>query len=132
MLLWIVDLILASPLSTPCKLHTNTGTSVQSVDQLDSQGQESVETLSEVEQADRMFFEYLTRAYAIWLNGADETEVIDRALLENFGNYPVFNRYSCSYFLQRERMKRLKRTWKSWRENLVSWKRSGILYLKAK
>ena len=60
---------------------------MQSVDQLDEQAQESVETLSEVEQADRMFFEYLTRAYAIWLNGADETEVIDRTLLENFGKY---------------------------------------------
>lgn len=38
-----------------------------------------------MEQADRMFFDYLTRAYAIWLKGADETEVIDRTLLENFG-----------------------------------------------
>lgn len=47
------------------------------------------QVLSEVEQADKMFFEYLTRAYAIWLEGADETEVIDRTLLENFGTIPL-------------------------------------------
>lgn len=40
--------------------------------------------MTEVEQADKMFFDYLTRAYEIWLKGAEDTEIIDRVLLDNF------------------------------------------------
>jgi SMC interacting uncharacterized protein involved in chromosome segregation len=63
MLVWMVDLVLA-------------------VEQFD-EGHE--DPLTQVDQADKMFFEYLTKAYDYWLEGAEDTGVIDNILLENFG-----------------------------------------------
>lgn len=67
MLLWLVELILY-------------------VDQLDS-AVEDTSQLSEAEQAERMFFEYLTKAYTLWLNAEEDSETIDNSLLENFRIY---------------------------------------------
>jgi kinetochore protein NDC80 len=66
MLQWMVELILA-------------------VDQLDDTIEDD-RVLNEEEQADKMFYEYLTKAYDLWLKGAEDAEeIIEKALLENFG-----------------------------------------------
>ncbi|KAJ3271869.1 kinetochore-associated Ndc80 complex subunit ndc80 [Terramyces sp. JEL0728] len=61
MLIWMMELILC-------------------VDHLD----EDSSDLNENEQAEKMFFEYLTKAYSLWLSGANDLDIIDRTLLENF------------------------------------------------
>lgn len=41
--------------------------------------------LSDAAQADREFYNYLTKAYQLWLSGVDDFKLIDRDLYEKFG-----------------------------------------------
>ncbi|KAJ3367615.1 kinetochore-associated Ndc80 complex subunit ndc80 [Kappamyces sp. JEL0680] len=68
MLLWIVDVVL--------------------VDQLDQFLDEGQEHLSELELADKMYFEYISHAYGLWLEN-NEDEVINKHLLGKFGTPPL-------------------------------------------
>lgn len=67
-----VGTYLGSPLLTLC------------VDQIDEEPIEAEKELSEAEEAESIFLEYLTKAYKLWLNGANDFEAIDKTLLQNF------------------------------------------------
>jgi SMC interacting uncharacterized protein involved in chromosome segregation len=55
---------------------------ILSVDQLDAE--QEAEANDETKQAEKMFLDYLSKAYTMFLNGTDNNQVIDQHLLDNF------------------------------------------------